>query len=86
MKYLVFLGSARDSTLPKPARLGLRVARACDRHIEARGDGHEIERIDPLDFDFGPASSRISPTADVTCPPPSSPWPNASTQRTATCW
>ncbi|MDO6563371.1 NAD(P)H-dependent oxidoreductase [Amphritea sp. 1_MG-2023] len=50
MKYLVFLGSVRDSTPPRPARLGLRVAKAClaclmDRHAE-----HEIELVDALDY------------------------------------
>ena len=30
MKFLIFLGSVRDSTPPKPARLGLRVAQAAE--------------------------------------------------------
>lgn len=50
MKFLVFLGSVRDSTPPRPARLGARVAKAClaclvDRHAE-----HEVELVDALDF------------------------------------
>jgi len=45
--YLVFLGTARDSTPPAPARLGLRVARACMQLLEA--DGATVELIDPLD-------------------------------------
>ncbi len=44
--FLVFLGSARDSTPPAPARLGLRVARACVQLLEA--DGARVELIDPL--------------------------------------
>ncbi|WP_416137310.1 NADPH-dependent FMN reductase [Halomonas sp. HK25] len=49
--YLVFLGSARESTPPSPARLGLRVARACVQLLEA--DGARVELIDPLEFDLG---------------------------------
>lgn len=45
-KFLIFLGSARDSTPPRPARLGMRVARHCQKHLEAMG--HEVELIDPL--------------------------------------
>ena len=47
---LVFLGSVRDSTPPSPARLGLRVARACTARLA--GDGHDVCLIDPLDFDL----------------------------------
>jgi NAD(P)H-dependent FMN reductase len=53
LKVLVFLGSVRDSTPPRPARLGLRVARACVR--EVTGTGHAATLIDPLDFDLGGA-------------------------------
>lgn len=49
--FLVFLGSARDSTPPRPARLGLRVARACLTHIEATDNSAEL--IDPLNYDLG---------------------------------
>lgn len=49
--FLVFLGTARDSTPPAPARLGLRVARACVRLLEA--DGATVELIDPLEFELG---------------------------------
>ena len=31
MKLLIFLGSVRKTTPPKPARLGKRVAKACER-------------------------------------------------------
>ena len=47
---LVFLGSVRDSTPPRPARLGLRVTRACVAKLAA--DGHEAVLIDPLGFDL----------------------------------
>jgi len=49
-KFLVFLGSARDSTPPRPARLGLRVARQCQIHLE--GMGHAVELIDPLSIEL----------------------------------
>ncbi|TLF52539.1 NAD(P)H-dependent oxidoreductase [Halomonas urmiana] len=49
--YLVFLGTVRDSTPPAPARLGLRVARACVQLLE--DDGATVELIDPLDVDLG---------------------------------
>ncbi|MDZ7852449.1 MAG: NAD(P)H-dependent oxidoreductase [Halomonas sp.] len=49
--YLVFLGTVRDSTPPAPARLGLRVARACVQLLEA--DGATVELIDPLEFELG---------------------------------
>ncbi|MFN3608827.1 MAG: NADPH-dependent FMN reductase [Hyphomonas sp.] len=48
--FLVFLGSARDSTPPNPARLGLRVARQCEIQLEALG--HSAELIDPLSFEL----------------------------------
>ncbi|MFO8046623.1 MAG: NAD(P)H-dependent oxidoreductase [Halomonas sp.] len=49
--FLVFLGSARDSTPPSPARLGLRVARACVQLLEA--DGATVELVDPLEVELG---------------------------------
>lgn len=49
-KFLVFLGSARDSTPPRPARLGLRVARRCEKHL--LDSGHSVELIDPLSIEF----------------------------------
>ncbi|MGM0982491.1 MAG: NADPH-dependent FMN reductase [Pseudomonadota bacterium] len=48
--YLVFLGTVRDSTPPAPARLGLRVARACMQLLEA--EGATVELIDPLDLEL----------------------------------
>ncbi len=44
--FLVFLGSARDSTPPNPARLGLHVARQCEQQVQELG--HTVELIDPL--------------------------------------
>lgn len=52
MKYLLFLGTVRDSTPPKPARLGLRVARACLNHLQEFQSEHEVELIDPMDYDL----------------------------------
>ncbi len=48
MKILVFLGSARKSSPPRPARLGERVASACIGRIEH--DGCNVELIDPLEY------------------------------------
>jgi NAD(P)H-dependent FMN reductase len=48
LKLLVFLGSVRDSTPPRPARLGARIARVCQRQAVAAG--HDAEMIDPLDY------------------------------------
>lgn len=50
MKLLVFLGSVRKSSPPKPERLGERVARACVHYIEQTLDGVDVEIIDPLDY------------------------------------
>lgn len=52
MRYLVFLGSVRDSHPPRPARLGLRVARACTALLEE--SGAEATLIDPLDIERSP--------------------------------
>lgn len=51
MEFLVFLGSVRNSTPPRPARLGARVAEACRRLLAERG--HEVTLVDPLDYDLG---------------------------------
>jgi len=48
LKLLVFLGSARASTPPHPARLGLRVARACVAQLAAAG--MDVELVDPLEL------------------------------------
>lgn len=52
MKYLLFLGTVRDSTPPKPARLGLRVAKACLKHLQEFQSEHQVELIDPMDYDL----------------------------------
>lgn len=52
MKFLVFLGSARNSTPPHPARLGLRVAAMCCRLLSARD--HAVQLVDPLDLEASP--------------------------------
>ncbi|MGX1100298.1 NADPH-dependent FMN reductase [Amorphus sp. MBR-141] len=51
LRILVFLGTVRDSTPPRPARLGLRVARACTARL-AQG-GHDASLIDPMSVDLG---------------------------------
>ncbi|CAA0103827.1 NAD(P)H-dependent FMN reductase [Zhongshania aliphaticivorans] len=50
MKFLVFLGTIRDSTPPKPARLGARVAKACIACLNSYYPNHEIELVDVLDY------------------------------------
>lgn len=50
LKILCFLGSARQSAPPRPARLGLRVARACLAHL-ATGD-HVTRLVDPLEIEL----------------------------------
>lgn len=52
LKLLVFLGSTRDSTPPRPARLGSRVARFSTDALRARG--HEVDLIDPLELGLEP--------------------------------
>ncbi len=54
MKFLVFLGTVRDSTPPRPARLGLRVAKVCMACLDTRFNQHEIELIDALDYPLEP--------------------------------
>lgn len=53
MKFLVFLGTVRDSTPPRPARLGLRVAKAILNWAKSNMAEHEFELIDPLDYPTG---------------------------------
>lgn len=58
MKFLIFLGTVRDSTPPQPARLGARVAEACLKCLKSRYAKHEVDLIDalkyPLDTVFKP--------------------------------
>jgi len=65
---LVFLGSVRDSTPPRPARLGLRVARACV--VRLASQGHTVNLIDPLDFDLGGVFKPHFAHAQGTAPAP----------------
>lgn len=48
LNILVFLGSVRTSTPPRPARLGERVARACTTRLGEMG--MQASLIDPLDY------------------------------------
>lgn len=50
MKFLVFLGTVRDSTPPKPPRLGWRVSKACLECLNSRYDEHEVTLVDALDY------------------------------------
>lgn len=52
LDFLVFLGSVRNSSPPYPARLGLRVARACVTQLGAGGIGAQL--VDPLDCELPP--------------------------------
>ena len=52
MRYLVFLGSARESTPPRPARRGARVAIACAAELARRG--HDVELVDVLEVPRDP--------------------------------
>lgn len=52
MKILIFMGTMRDSTPPKPARLGARVARACAAQLASSAyDSTEVTLIDPLEIE-----------------------------------
>ena len=48
LTFLVFLGSTRDSTPPRPARLGERVAKACLARLQAKQV--EARLVDPLEL------------------------------------
>lgn len=54
MKFLTFLGTVRDSTPPRPARLGLRVAKSCLSCLQNIYSDHQFELIDPLDYPLEP--------------------------------
>lgn len=58
MKILVFLGTVRDSTPPRPARLGARVAAACMGCMGDRHPAFETELVDALDY---PADAVFKP-------------------------
>ena len=50
MNFLVFIGSERASSPPRPERLGARVAGACEKRLVANGMVHRL--IDPLEIDL----------------------------------
>ncbi|MBY6195734.1 NADPH-dependent FMN reductase [Vibrio hangzhouensis] len=52
MKLLIFLGSVRESTPPRPARLGARVSDACQSLLMRFYPEIEVEIIDPLTLSF----------------------------------
>ncbi|MBU2098497.1 MAG: NAD(P)H-dependent oxidoreductase [Gammaproteobacteria bacterium] len=54
MKFLIFLGTVRDSTPPKPARLGVRVALTAMRCLKTRYPDHDFELVDALDYPLAP--------------------------------
>jgi len=54
MKFLIFLGSVRTSTPPRPALLGERVAQSCLNILSNIYPEHRFELIDPLDYAQGP--------------------------------
>jgi NAD(P)H-dependent FMN reductase len=49
---LVFLGSVRISTPPRPARLGERLARFCTEELVTRG--HKVNLVDPMKITLDP--------------------------------
>lgn len=69
MKFLLFLGTVRNSTPPKPARLGERVARACLESFLSQHSGHEIELIDALDYPLEPVFKPHFSYSQNTVPP-----------------
>ena len=50
MKFLLFLGTVRESSPPKPVRLGSRVSKACLLCLQSHFSEHEFEIIDALDY------------------------------------
>ena len=54
MKFLLFLGSVRNSTPPRPARLGERVAKVALAYFSKQVAEHQIELIDALDYPLEP--------------------------------
>lgn len=54
MKFLVFLGSVRNSTPPKPARLGVRVTAAVLECLNSQYAECEVELIDAMDYPTEP--------------------------------
>jgi chromate reductase len=55
LRTIVFLGSVRNSTPPKPARLGERVARYCFNSLAQLGN--DVVLVDPIELDIRPENS-----------------------------
>ncbi|MDF5351304.1 NADPH-dependent oxidoreductase, partial [Vibrio parahaemolyticus] len=53
MHFLIFLGSVRNSTPPRPARLVMQASKASETLIASQHSQHTVEIIDPLNYDFG---------------------------------
>lgn len=72
MNFLVFLGTVRDSTPPRPARLGERVSRACLDCLKTEYPTHGVELVDALDYPLEPvfkphfsySRSKVPPALD----------------------
>ena len=71
MNFLIFLGTIRDSTPPRPARLGERVARACARRLNSAEvsyetiDPMEVEQPNPFKPQFAYATSKAPAQLDA---------------------
>lgn len=50
MKFLIFLGTVRDSTPPRPPRLGERVVKVCLQCLTTRFGDNDFELVDALDY------------------------------------
>ena len=53
MKFLIFIGTLRDSQPPSPKRLGIRVSKYFEKIIQQEFKDCETEVIDPMDYNFG---------------------------------
>mmetsp|Transcript_15379 Transcript_15379/g.19037 ORF Transcript_15379/g.19037 Transcript_15379/m.19037 type:complete len:258 (-) Transcript_15379:872-1645(-) len=51
LNFVVFLGSARNSKPPSPARVGERVAKFCVNQLEQRQKVNSVFLVDPIAFD-----------------------------------
>ncbi|AWL10715.1 Azobenzene reductase [Saliniradius amylolyticus] len=54
MKLLLFLGTVRDSSPPRPSRLGERVAKACLDWFQHQAPEIDVTLVDALDYPAGP--------------------------------
>ncbi len=61
MKFLVFPGTVRDSTPPRPARLGVRVSKACLDCLSTEFPEHEVDAHKmTIDFKKNPSERNAS--------------------------